>query len=138
MGIHLHAGADVRYVYEEHRYNVPVRELRASAQVILEHGRLQIEVTNGYTPSFDLPADVRLAQERARRESERASAARTARYKAEQEAREAEERAEAEAERKRAEQMKVYASVEVNRKLVSALHRISIEPSILGYGGSYL
>jgi hypothetical protein len=42
VGIHLHAGADVRYVPEENRYNVPVRELVASAQVFLENGRLQI------------------------------------------------------------------------------------------------
>jgi hypothetical protein len=42
VGIHLHAGADVRFVDFENRYNVPVRELVTSAQVMLEHGRLQI------------------------------------------------------------------------------------------------
>jgi len=42
VGIHLHAGADVREVPEEMRFNVPVRELVSSAQVMLEHGRIKI------------------------------------------------------------------------------------------------
>jgi hypothetical protein len=40
--IHLHNGADVKYVPEEERFNVPVRTLVAAAQVYLEQRRLLI------------------------------------------------------------------------------------------------
>jgi hypothetical protein len=42
LGIHLHGGDGSRYIPEEHRYNVSVRELVASAQVMFQSKRLLI------------------------------------------------------------------------------------------------